>query len=64
MMRDIQDVLSEKEVQLSTVRRQIDALRLVAPLLAEESDTDKKPSESADQVVRKEATTGAIAKWP
>lgn len=70
-MRDIREVLNEKQRQLDTVRREVDALRLVAPLLAEESDDvrkhdDRKPPQPADQVVLKDATTGKPVKklWP
>lgn len=65
-MRDIREVLNEKEIQLDTVRREVDALRLVAPLLAEESDDVRKPPQPADQAVLKDATTGKPVKrlWP
>jgi hypothetical protein len=61
-MRDVGEVLNEKEIQLSVVRREVDALRLVAPLLAEESDGVKKPPQSVDQ----DAITDAPVKkkWP
>jgi hypothetical protein len=61
-MRDIRDVLMEKELQLEAVRREVDALRIVAPLLAEKSDDLKALVESADQVVWKDATTGEPVK--
>ena len=51
-MRDIQKVLKQKEAQLDALRRDIDALRLVARLLAEEGD-EKKPSQSVDEIVWK-----------
>ena len=35
-MRDINEVLREKEAALAQVNREVEALRLVAPLLAEE----------------------------
>jgi hypothetical protein len=65
-MRDIREVLNEKEIQLSAVRREVEALRLVASLLAEESDGVKKPPQSADQLVLKDGTTGQPVKrlWP
>lgn len=61
-MRDIRDVLMEKRSQLEAVRREVDALRIVAPLLAEKSDDLKALVESADQVVCKDATTGESVK--
>jgi hypothetical protein len=37
-MRNILEVLREKEAELATVRLQIQCLRVVVPLLAEEAD--------------------------
>jgi hypothetical protein len=37
-MRDVLEVLREKEAELVTVRLQLQCLRMVVPLLAEEAD--------------------------
>jgi hypothetical protein len=36
-MRDINEVLREKEAALAQINRELEALRIVAPLLTEES---------------------------
>jgi hypothetical protein len=37
-MRDIFEVLRQKELELARVRREVDALRLILPLIEEEKD--------------------------
>jgi len=37
-MRDVKELLREKEQELLKVKRQVEALRYAAPLLAEEDD--------------------------
>ena len=37
-MRDVMELLREKEQELLKVKRQVEALRYAAPLLAEEDD--------------------------
>jgi hypothetical protein len=37
-MRSVQEVLSEKEIDLARVRQEIAALRCVAPMLADENE--------------------------
>jgi hypothetical protein len=37
-MRDVRELLREKEQELLKVKRQVEALRYAAPLLAEEED--------------------------
>ena len=37
-MRDVNQVIYEKELEINRVRQEIDALRSILPLLAEESD--------------------------
>ena len=62
-MRDVGDVLKERELMLETVRREVEALRLVAPLLADESDRNGFPE--PDEIVWKDVTTGqAVKGWP
>jgi hypothetical protein len=63
-MRDIYEVLREKEHALERVRREIEALRAVAPLLAD--DATSGPAYPPD-AGRKEATSGQqvpTTKWP
>jgi hypothetical protein len=64
-MRNPYQVLREKEREFERVKREVEALRLVGPLL-EDEDT---PSESTttESEVRKDATTGLkipTQKWP
>jgi len=37
MMRDVNEILSQKEHELAGVRIEVEALRLIAPLLAEKT---------------------------
>jgi hypothetical protein len=65
-MRNPYQVLREKEGELEKVKREVEALRLVGPLLeGEETPSLKIAKREPDQ--RKEATTGQIVpeqKWP
>ncbi len=58
-MRNPYQVLREKEVELERVKREVDALRLAGPLLADEETPSYKPAVN-DAAARKEATTGQI----
>jgi hypothetical protein len=52
-MKDVHEVLRQKEADLSRVRREIESLQIVASLLSDESKTDelpKKPASSAEDV--------------
>jgi len=65
-MRNPYQVLHEKERELERVKREVEALRLVGPLLAGE-DTPSEKSVKMEPEVREEATTGQIVpdqKWP
>jgi len=42
-MRDVYVVLRDKTIELRILRAQVDALRLVAPILAEEQDKPPAP---------------------
>lgn len=42
-MRDLEDVLEEKEMELAQVRQQVEALRFIAPLLLEARDCVEAP---------------------
>src|SRR5579872_6399403 len=46
-VKDVQEVLRQKELELSRVRRQIEALRLIIPVLAE--STDQQTAHESDQ---------------
>jgi hypothetical protein len=62
-MRDVWDVLRERELKLLTVKKELEALLLVAPLLGEESD--RTGSSQPDKILWKDATTGRPVKaWP
>ncbi len=52
-MRDVHEVLREKEQALERVRREAEALRIVAPLLAQEVTDSLR-----QQAIPKDATTG------
>lgn len=45
-MKDLYQVLRQKELDMERIRKEIEALRFVTPLLSEETETDKsvKPS--------------------
>jgi hypothetical protein len=45
LMKDVMEILRAKEQELSKVKRQVEALRIAAPLLDGEKDTS--PSSSA-----------------
>jgi hypothetical protein len=61
-MRDINEVLREREAAMARIRREIEALRIVEPLLADESTETTAPkmtpqrAENESQPVRK--------RWP
>jgi hypothetical protein len=65
-MRNPYQVLGEKELELQRVKREVEALQLVGPLLeGEETPSDKQLGSGG--AVRKEASTGQIVpeqKWP
>jgi chaperonin cofactor prefoldin len=65
-MRNPYQVLREKERELEKVKHEVEALRLVGPLLTEEATASVKPAK-AELDRRKEATTGQIVpdqRWP
>jgi hypothetical protein len=41
-MKNVYEVLREKEAQLRQVQMEVDALRVAAPLLSEESEADSE----------------------
>lgn len=58
-MRNIVEVIREKEQQLNALRREIETLKFVAPLLIEESDV-KQPEVRNSPTVR----AGAASQFP
>ena len=47
-MRNLQDVLKEKEAELERVSQEVEALRLVARLLAADGSEKGRPAVAAD----------------
>jgi len=65
-MRNPYQVLREKEREFERVKREVEALRLVGPLL-EDEDTASDNTAKKESEVRKDATTGLkipTQKWP
>ncbi len=65
-MRNPYEVLREKERELEEVKREVEALRLVGPLLEGEGTPSEKPTKTEIEV-RKDGTTGQLPpdqKWP
>ena len=65
-MRNPYQVLREKEGELERVKREVEALRLVGAMLADE-DTPADQANRNEAPERKEATTGLKIpqqKWP
>ena len=59
-MRDLYQVLRQKELDLERTRKEIEALRSVIPLLAEEMERDKSRPTLAQAVAPpRRPTTGA-----
>ena len=42
-MKDLYQVLRQKELDLERIRQEIEALRFVTPLLSEDAEADKNP---------------------
>jgi hypothetical protein len=65
-MRNPYQVLREKERELERVKREVEALRIVGPLLEGEESASNKAIKLEPEV-RKEAITGQMVpdqKWP
>ena len=56
LMKDIYQLIREKEQQLSQLRREIAALRVVAPMLADQ------PDPAADHILSDRP--GPVEPWP
>jgi hypothetical protein len=46
-MKDVYEVLRQKEIDLARVRQEVDALELIIPLIQENGDNEKKAGEVA-----------------
>lgn len=57
-MKDVYAVLLQKEKDIQRVRREVDALRLVIPLLSEE------PGQSPQTADVSPSTAAQASKWP
>jgi hypothetical protein len=59
-VKDIQDILRQKEAECTRVQKEIDALRLVIPLLDEDSrpeiESKKQPEHAAEASTHAEGT--------
>ena len=49
-MKDIYQVLRLKEEQIDELRRQVDALRTVAPMLGDQADASSEPEPSDEPI--------------
>jgi len=65
-MKDINEVLEQKELDLERAKRELVALQMATVLLADESELPPKiPAQSADiSSARKEATNGTAQEIP
>lgn len=64
-MKKVDAVLREKELQLDAVRREVEALRTIAPLLVDEAGSIPKiPPQSEHTTSPLEGTTGVTVKEP
>lgn len=64
-MKNTAEVLREKELQLDAIKREVEALRMVAPLLIDEAETMPRiPPQSEHATVKLEGTTGSAVKAP
>jgi hypothetical protein len=59
-LKDIFEVLTEKELQMARVEREVECLKIVAPLLSEESEREAVPEEIKPEA--KAPVKGRI--WP
>jgi len=73
-MRDLEEILNRKEQELERVRTEVQALRLIAPLLAEEKDraptahvawATKMPVQRVGEIQpAKQRAAERITRWP
>jgi hypothetical protein len=66
-MKDIDEVLRQKERELRIIEREVEALRIAAPLLSDGNEASTKmPPQSERAVGIKDGTTADVApkRWP
>jgi hypothetical protein len=63
-MKNADEVLRQKELQLDAIRREVEALRRVASLLIDEAEVTKIPPHSEQTTERLEGTTGSAVTAP
>jgi hypothetical protein len=64
-MKNADEVLREKELQLDAIRREVEALRMVAPLLIDEAEIMPKiPPQSEHATSHLAGTTGSAVNAP
>jgi hypothetical protein len=61
-LKDIYEVLREKELQRARVEGEVECLKIVAPLLSEESEREAVPEETEPEPEAKAALKRRI--WP
>jgi hypothetical protein len=57
-VKDVFNVLHQKEVDLARVRLEVDSLRIAAPLLADDEAENKKPVQTTISTPSDAAATG------
>ena len=57
-MKDVFDVLHQKQADLARVRLEVDSLRIAAPLLAEDDAENKKPVQTTSSLFAEATGTG------
>lgn len=60
-MKNIYDVLRQKEQELQRVQREIEALRIAAPLLADDTDVETVPVKTAGSAAGRAVTAAAMS---
>lgn len=63
-MRNLQDVLKEKEAELARLNQEVEALRLVARLLADDSGEKNRSSIAGDSLRDRVAVTPKVKVFP
>jgi hypothetical protein len=68
-MKNIYEVLRQKELQISQLEKEVEALRVVAPLLSEDKQDEAASTErSRSTAIPKQAsptgTEGSARRWP
>jgi len=59
-MKNVYEVLRQKEMELTRLEKEVEALRLVAPLLSEEKETSEIAKPALAQAVNASPTTTRI----